>query len=151
MKGVAGLLMGAALFVAGPAAAESWRMAGYGGEAPQRSVYLVDTDSISRIGDTVRFRSSTIWESFTPDRDFNKSITTREASCGQKSSLIVTNSFYADGVLVSTDDNRGTMITHAANSLMRGVLDAVCGDGSYDTDKLPDAEAAVRAWLSANR
>lgn len=143
----AGMIAGAMLLAASPAAAQSWRMAGYGGQAPDRSVYIVDTDSISRIGDTVRFKTSTIWEIFEPDRDFNRSITQREGSCATKSSAIVTNNFYADGKLVSQQTTRGQMVTHGANSLMRAVMDAVCGDDSYETDVLVDAEATVRAWL----
>jgi hypothetical protein len=137
-----------ALCAAQPAWAESWRVAGFGGDAPQRAIYVVDTDSIVRDGDTVRFRTSTVWEGFVEGRDFNKSVTQRQGSCSTKSSKIIVNNLYANGQLTDVDDAPGDMITHAADSLMRGVLDIVCGDAAYETDAITDYEATLRAYFA---
>jgi hypothetical protein len=139
-----------ALSAAQPAWAESWRVVGYGGEAPLRAVFLVDTDSIVRQGDTVRFRSSTVWESYEDDNDFNKSITQRLGDCSTKASAILINDLFADGNLLRTDDESGEMITHGPDSLMRGVLDAVCGDAGYESDAVENYEPAIRQWFAEN-
>lgn len=144
------VLAGAALCAAQPAWAESWRMTGYGGDPPQRAVYVVDTESIVRDGDTVRFRTSTVWESYADGRDFNKSVTQRSGSCSGKASRIVVNSLYANGSLIDVDDTGGEMITHGPDSIMHSVLDAVCGEASYETEALPDYEATLRNWFAQN-
>ena len=143
-------LAGAMLCAAQPAAADNWRMSGYGGDAPQRAVYVVDTDSVVRDGDTVRFRTSTVWESYTDGRDFNKSVTQRQGSCSAKSSKIVVNSLYADGTLIDVDDAAGEVISHGPESIMRSVLEAVCGEADYETETIDDYEAALRTWLAEN-
>ena len=47
--------------------------------------------------------------------------------------------------LVQTSTNRGDMITHGPKSLMRGVLDMVCGDEAYGGPVVADPVAAARA------
>lgn len=150
MKYVVGLFTTAILAAATPAAAETWRMVGNGGTAPQRSVYLLDTDSISRTGNKVRFRTTTVWEGVTDERDFDKSITMREGDCGTMSSKIVANSYYRNSMLQSSDDLEGSMLKHGETSLMYGVMDAVCRGVGFESGPLQNPEASVRSWFKTN-
>lgn len=139
---------GFALAAAAPAAAESWRYVADGGDSPTRAAFLVDTDSISRSIGTLRFRSMTVWESYEDGNDFNSSITERRVDCNAKSGAIVSNSYYADGELVATEEGSNEMAVFGAASLMRSVLDAVCGDADYVTDALADPELEVRIYFA---
>ena len=145
------VLAAAALGAAQPAWAESWQVTGNAGDAPQRAVYLVDTDSIVRDGDVVRFRTSTVWESMEGDRDFDKSVTQRQGFCSSKSSKIMLNYVYAHGSLLDVHDTPGEMVTHSPNSVIRTALDAVCGERGYESEPLGDYEGAVRAWFAETR
>ncbi|MCW3835459.1 surface-adhesin E family protein [Sphingomonas canadensis] len=148
MGGLAALAM---IATAGPAAAESWRRTAWSGAAPDRAVYLVDTDSIVRTGDTVRFRTTTIWEKLAAPRDFDRSIAEREGNCATGSSGILRTSYYAGGRIVRQNAAAGLLRTHAPGSLMAQVLNAVCGKAGYQSGRIADPEREVRTWLSANR
>lgn len=133
------------LAAATQAAAQSWRVTGVGGEAPDRSVYLVDTSSIWRNGDKVRFKSMTIWEM--AENDTDRSITDRVADCASRMAHIETNRFYLDGDLQSEDGETKPAIANV-DTMLGDVLDAVCGRRDYITDAQADPEPAIRAWLA---
>lgn len=139
--GSIGLLL--ALTAAAPPA-DGWRIADTGGSKPDRSAYFIDSYSVVRSGETVRFRTSTIFENLTDDRDWDRSITTREGNCTTKSSAIVENRIYAKGVLIDTMTTRGDTVTHGPQSLMRAVLNMVCGDEAYGGPVVADPLAAAR-------
>lgn len=136
---------------ASPAAAENWRMTGFGGEAPDRTVYLVDLDSISRIGNTIRFRTSTIWEAASSSNDFNLTLTQREGNCAKMASGVTVNEYYLDAELIDKDEEPTGQNVHSPESLIYATLAAACGDESYfESETLTDPEATVRAWLRDN-
>ncbi len=75
------------LLASQPAFAESWRLAAYSNNAPQLA-YLVDIDSVQRSGSTVTFRQQTVYERTTDTRDFDRTMTTRQADCGSNTSFM---------------------------------------------------------------
>jgi hypothetical protein len=144
------LLAATALIAASPAAAQTWRIASTGGTAPGRSVYFVDLSSIQRTGSTVIFTTSTIFEGITADRDWDRSVTKRKGDCTAKSSQILQNTFFDGGTEIDSSDEPGNMIVHGENSIMRGVLDAVCGDGTYDGAVVANPRVAATDWFSTH-
>lgn len=136
---------------ASPAAAENWRMTGFGGDAPDRTVYLVELDSISRIDNTIRFRTSTIWESGSSSNDFDLTLTQREGNCAKMSSAVVVNEYYLDGTLIDRDDEPAEQSVHSPESLIYATLAAACGDEDYfESETLTDPVETVRAWFRDN-
>lgn len=135
------------LAAASPAAAQSWRVTGVGGEAPDRSVYLVDVDSIWRNGDNVRFKSMTIWE--VADGDTDRSVTDRAGNCKTRIAYIEKNRFYLEGELQS-EDGETEPAEAKAETMIGDVLDAVCGRYDYITDPSADPEASIREWLASS-
>ncbi|WP_109808700.1 surface-adhesin E family protein [Sphingosinithalassobacter portus] len=150
MKPYALLLIAIGSLAALPASAQQWQVAKSSGHAPDRAVYLVDTASITREGDHVRFRSMTVWEQPTSNGeiDYNRSVTDREANCPRHATAILTNSYYLNGQLTASEEFDGTIQAHEPGSVMRAVVDLVCGTGSYQTRPLGDPEPMVRSWLS---
>jgi hypothetical protein len=144
------LLPALALIAASPAAAQTWRIAGEGGEAPNRSVYLLDSSSIQRNGATVKFRTSTVFESLTADRDWDNSVTWRQGSCIDMASQVIDNNFYSGTSLLQHDTQVQNMVTHGPTSIMRGVLDIACGTGDYESGVVGDRYTAAKNWFSAN-
>lgn len=145
LKHVIGGAIGLSLAAAAPAAAESWRVTGVGGEAPDRSVYLVDTDSIWRNGDKVRFKSMTIWEM--AENDTDRSITDRAADCKTRLASIEKNRFYLGSELQS-EDGETKPAEAKAETMIGDVLDAVCGRLDYSSEAVADPVPAIRSWLS---
>jgi hypothetical protein len=131
---------------AAPATAGSWRVTGVGGEAPDRSVYLVDVDTIRRSGDKVTFDSMTIWE--VADEDMDSSRTQREGNCTTRMAFIIRNSFFLDGKLMSEEKEPTAPTEAKAETMIGDVLDAVCGRLDYATDADSDPEPSIREWLA---
>lgn len=145
MRIIGSIGLALALTAAAPLPADGWRMADTGGSGADRSAYFIDSYSVVRSGETVRFRTSTIFENITQERDWDRSITTREGNCTTKSSTIVENRIYARGALIETVTTRGNTVTHGPESLMRAVLNMVCGDEAYGGPVVADPVAAARA------
>ena len=137
-----------ALTGATPAFAQSWRVASLSGEKPDRTVYLLDADSIARSGDTVRFTTQSVFEKLTDTRDFDRSVTRREGNCTTMSSAIVENSYYAGGSYQNNDTTRGNMIAHKENTIMYSVLAQACGKKAMEQGVVANPEAAVRAYFA---
>ena len=146
------LSLALALFVIGEsaAAAAEWRLAAFGGQAPDRQAYFVDATSVVRNGDSVRFWTQTIAESV-GDGDWDRSLTLREGSCSALSSAVVQNSFYRSGRLVDADTERQQSIVHAPETMMEGVMLAVCGREAYLSEAVGDPEGRLRAFYRDNR
>jgi hypothetical protein len=143
---VSALAAAGLFFIAAPAAAESWRVTGISGEAPDRAVYLVDVDSIRRNGDKVNFDSMTVWE--VADADMDSSRTQREGDCWTRMTFIVRNSFFLDGRLTSEEKEPTEPVEAKSETMMGDVLDAVCGRLDYVTDPVANPESFVRGWFA---
>ncbi len=147
------LLIAIGSLAALPASAQQWQVAKSSGHAPDRAVYLVDTASIAHAGDQVRFRTMTVWEQPTSKGDiaYNRSITDRQADCARHGTAILANSYYLSGQLTASEEIDGAIQPHEPGSVMRAVVDLVCGTGSYQTRPLGDPEPMVRSWLSRHQ
>ena len=148
MRAIAGLGLAVSLMSATPAMAANWRVAATGGDAPDRSVFLVDTESIRRNGDSIRFWTHTIMERVDNERDWDRSVTLREGSCADSSTAIVQNSFYRAGEHVETDRERLAAVFHQPGSMMHGVMAAACGRREYVTEGVSDPEPVIRAFFA---
>ncbi|AMU93060.1 MAG: hypothetical protein KAF42_14100 [Sphingopyxis terrae] len=126
-----------------PAFAESWRLAAYSSNAPQL-VYLVDIDSVQRSGTTVTFRQQTLYESTTDTRDFDRTMTTRQADCGSNTSFMRDSSFYVAGKYLDTEAGPSDSTTAQSGSVLRQLIDTVCGRSDYFSPILPAPESWVR-------
>jgi hypothetical protein len=148
MRAIAELGLAASLMTATPAAAASWRVAAIGGDAPDRSVFLVDTESVRRNGESIRFWTQTIMERVDEERDWDRSVTLREGSCAEHSTAIIQNSFYRGGEHVETDRERLAPVFHQPGSMMHGVMETACGRRDYVTEGVGDPEPVVRAFFA---
>ncbi|MBN8844232.1 MAG: hypothetical protein J0H88_13405 [Sphingomonadales bacterium] len=138
--------LGLSVLLAAAGATEGWRFVDTGSSGDGiASAYFVDSYSVARNGDTVRFRTSTIFNTTTEDRDWDRSITQREGSCAAKASTIVTNEYYRNGKLLDRDTNPGERRTHSAGSMMHGAMSMVCGDEAYGGPVVADPVAAAKA------
>jgi hypothetical protein len=142
------LLVLLALTGATPAFAQSWHVAAMSGAKPDRTVYLLDTDSIARTGDMVRFTTQSVFEKLTDTRDFDRSVTRREGNCATMSSTIVENTYYAGGSYQNNDATRGNTIAHKENTIMYSVLAQACGKRQIEQGTVANPEAAVRAYFA---
>ena len=130
--------------MATPAAAAQWRVASWGGDRPQRSVFLVDVETLRREGDTVHFWTQTILESPPSDQDWNRSVTYRRGSCADNSTAILQNSFFNAGRQIDTENEPRPAVVHQRDSVMFGVMQAVCGREAWLTEPVGDPEPVVR-------
>ena len=145
--------LAAALFslvAAPPAWAGQWRVAAMSGEAPDRIVFLVDAGSIARDGDEVRFWTQTIVERPENEQDWDRSVTFRQGSCRDSATAILQNSFYNAGRELETDRTARPLVFHQPESLMYGVMQAVCGREAWVTDPVEDPEPLIRAFFRDN-
>lgn len=133
---------------ADPAAAAQWRLAAMSGERPDRMVFFVDAESIRREGDDVRFWTQTIVERATSAQDWDRSVTYRHGSCVDSSSAIVQNSFYNAGRLLETDGEARPRVFHQPDSVMYGVMQAVCGREAWASDPVADPEPTIRRFFA---
>jgi hypothetical protein len=131
MRRIISVIALAASIAATPASASLWRLAARGGEAPQRSLFFVDIDSIRRTGNEMTLVTVSLFEGTTTNRDFDKSVVTRRANCASMSSQITRSEYYRAGKLLETSTTPGNMITHEVNSVMYGTLQAACGQRAY--------------------
>lgn len=138
--------LGLSVLLAAAGAQEGWRFVDTGtGNDGVSSAYYVDSYSVVRNGDTVRFRTTTIFNTTTADRDWDRSITTREGSCAAKASTILSNDYYYNGKLLEHDGNPGERRTHGEGSMMHGAMSMVCGDEAYAGPVVADPVAAASA------
>ena len=150
MRGLISIVIGLAAFAATPAMAGQWRVAAMTGEAPDRIVFLVDVESLSRTADSVRFWTQTIVERSTDAQDWDRSVTFRQGNCADSSSAILQNSFYRSGRELETDRTARPPVLHQPDSVMHGVMRAVCGREPWVTDAVEDPEPIIRAFFSEN-
>jgi hypothetical protein len=138
--------LGLSLLIAAAGAPEGWRIVDTGsGSDGVISAYFVDSYSVVRNGDTVRFRTSTIFNTTTEDRDWDRSVTTREGSCAAKASAILSNEYYRGRKLIERSDERGERRAHSEGSMMHGAMNMVCGDEAYGGPVVADPIAAASA------
>ncbi|WP_422060589.1 surface-adhesin E family protein [Sphingopyxis sp.] len=141
-----GALSVSVLLAAAGAAQEGWRLVDTGtGNDGVVSAYFVDSYSVVRSGDTVRFRTSTIFNSTTDDRDWDRSITTREGSCAAKASTILSNDYYSGSELLEHNSDPGERRAHSVGSMMHGAMSMVCGDEAYASPVVADPVATAHA------
>jgi len=132
------------LFTAAQAPDEQWRVAALGGDAPNRTVFFVDAARVERSGDRVRFWTQTIMESPPEPGAFDRSVILREGDCLAMSSAMLDSFFYANGRLIEQDSDRGESAVHPADSMMAGVMEAVCGSSDYSSEPIDDPESVTR-------
>jgi hypothetical protein len=139
------LLRAAALvaaLMATPAAAESWRLAA----ANDGAVMFVDTDSQSQRGEAIYVTIMTVALPQTTG-DWDQSIIRREIDCRNSRSAMLDRSFYERGRLISSTSTREAAVTHGPDTMMRGVLEAVCGYRTYESGPVADPYNAGLAVL----
>ena len=141
MSGVAVAML---LGMAAQAPDEQWRVAALGGDAPNRTVFFVDAARVERSGDRVRFWTQTIMESPPEPGAFDRSVILREGDCSAMSSAMLDSFFYANGRLIEEDRERGEATVHPADSMMAGVMEAVCGSSDYSSEPIDDPEGTTR-------
>lgn len=112
------------------ALAETWRAAAYSA-SPTPMVYFVDIDSVQRSGNKVTFRQQTVYSATSATRDFDRTLTTREADCGAKTSSMRDSSFYVAGKYLDTEAGPGNVTTAQAGSVLLQMIDAVCGRADF--------------------
>lgn len=132
----------AAFAVPHSATAQSWRLAAYSTEAPQMA-YFVDVDSVRRNGYIVTFKQQTIYEATSPTRDFDRSMLTRQADCSQMTSLMRDSSFYVRGTYLDTEAGPSDPTIAKPGSVLRTMLDTVCGRGNYFSEVVANPELWV--------
>jgi hypothetical protein len=132
----------AALLIGSPAAAEAW----YQAASNSAAVMYVDTDSRSVRGDTIWVTVMTV---ALPQavNDWDQSIIRREISCRNGTSSMMARTFYRQGRAISSASNREPADSHAPGSMMRGVLEAVCGYRTYDAGPIRNPYAAAMTQL----
>lgn len=137
-----------ALTAATPAFAQDWRVTAMSGEKPDRAVYLVDSASVVRNGDTVNFTTQSVFERTTDVRDFDRSVTKCRGLCSTMSSAIAENSYYADGSFKNTDSTLGSTLAHKEGTVMYASMEMVCGKKPFTGDSITNPETAVRAYFA---
>lgn len=125
------------------ASAESWRLAAYSTNSPQMA-YFVDIDSVQRTGSKVTFRQQTIYERITETRDFDRSMLTREADCVANTSLMRDSSFYITGRYLDTEKGPSSQTVAQSGSVLRRMIDAVCGRLDYYSPVVATPDTWVR-------
>ena len=133
------------------AAQPQWRVAAVGGDAPHRTVFFVDAANVEREGDTVRFWTQTILEEPVQGGTFDRSVVLREGDCRAMASAMVRRIFYLNGTLAENDDDRGETTPHPHDSMMGGVMEAVCGKSDYASPPVPDPEGTTRSAFRESR
>ena len=134
------------LLVPAAAQAESWRLAGGGGQRPGRFISFIDSDRIVRTGDTVTFWEQQVLES--PDRTGTvRQIVRYWANCRTKEHRGLDVSYFkADGRVNNYGaDERSTIA--APGSVMASVIETVCGNRPLG-EPIPTPEATARAYWS---
>lgn len=143
---IIGALSASILLAAAGTASEGWRFVDTGSSNDGTvSAYYVDSYSVVRNGDKVRFRTTTIFNNTTADRDWDRSITTREGSCAAKASAILMNDYYRSGKLLEHNTDPGEVRTHSEGSMMHGAMSMVCGDEAYAGPVVADPVASANA------
>jgi hypothetical protein len=147
--------LGAAIAVALlPAAARppAWRLAATSHATDPADLYaanFVDTSSIRRKGDTVSYRSFTIWEQGFSSGDNARSW--RSADCRSHHYRLGPISYYKGTVAVES----GTLIPESSAGFETAIyreIDAVCGAMPWLTRKVADPYARSRsAFVSLRR
>ncbi len=128
------VMMAAALLgAATPAAAEAWRLAAQNDNA----VMLVDADSVQVRGSIIY---ATVMTVARPQQtgDWDQSIIRREIDCGRGQSAMMERRFFDRGRLVEQNTDRLAPDAHGPGSMMRGVLDTVCGRRDYLSTPVAD-------------
>lgn len=144
-----GLGIGAAILAVGfatPAAAEAWRVAA----ASNLAIMMVDTDSISRRGNTVFATVITIAPPQSAN-DWDRSVIRREIDCANGRSAMLERAFYRGNRLISRETAREPFDNHAAASMMGGVLQTVCGSRDYQSAVLSDPVGTAWAMLRSGK
>lgn len=144
------IIVGLVSVAATPATAGQWRVAAMSGERPDRIVFLVDVESLRREGDSVRFWTQTIVERATNEQDWDRSVTFRRGNCADGSTAILQNSFYNSSRELETDRTERPVVYHQPDSVMYGVMQAVCGREAYVTDPVENPEPIIRAFFQEN-
>lgn len=110
--------------------AESWRAAAYS-SSPTPMVYFVDVDSVQRSGNKVTFRQQTVYSATSATRDFDRTVTTRDADCVAVTSSMRDSSFYVAGKFLDTEAGPGNVTTAQPGSILLQMINAVCGRVDY--------------------
>ena len=131
-----------------PAAANSWRLASNGGDAPDRGRYYIDLDSVRRSGDIVDFTSMSVYEGMRKS-GYNRAVVVQRGNCATMSSQSLIYKFYVGSNLVQTDDSGTEWSPNKEGSLAYGILMAACAKRAYwgdpTTDPVGDSFAAFRS------
>lgn len=144
-----GLFAAILTFIATPAAAETWRSIGWGGQRPARFFYFVDVDSVTRRGNIVSFWERESLEATERDGS-NQVFNYRNGNCSTYSSQILRSRYqYGDRVIASYD-RPGQWVTHGPGSMMEGGLKMICGQMDYDTGPLGDPDGYARRFFRNN-
>ncbi|MDF7774615.1 hypothetical protein P1X14_05100 [Sphingomonas sp. AOB5] len=136
---------------AGCASAQSWRVASIAGQSPDRTAYVIDASTVVLRGDIIEFRTQSIYETMGDVRDFNLSEIRRRGNCRTMQHQILSDNYYANGTLLSSNDNPGQMLTANEGSAIWGVLLTACGKRDYATQPIANPFDTLTAYFRNNR
>jgi len=139
-KAIRSILLAALASSAVPCLASDWRHFVTSGEAPDRTAYYVDAETVDREGHIVRFWTLSYYE--TPGtRGVNRTTSYEEADCRNRSSVMVAGAFYVDEDAIARFEDRQERVYYEPESAFYNAIGRLCSGRYLSTVVDPRAHA----------